>query len=78
MYNQTQFPYMQQMPYGNLKYETLNAVQPFVRYGLHEASFTSHDHAMTEVAAIAYLLGKGFDPQTAYKTVESWEKNEMF
>lgn len=66
------------MPYRDLKSETLNAVKPFVDYGLKEATFTSHSHAMTEVAAISYLLGKGYDPQTAYKMVESWEVNEMF
>lgn len=65
-------------PYGDLKSQTLRAVIPFVNYGLHEAAFTSYQHALTEVAAIAYLLGKGFDPQTAYKTVESWEVNETF
>jgi hypothetical protein len=66
------------MSFGDLKSETLKAVSPFVNYGLQEATFTSHHHALTEVAAIAYLLGKGFDPQTAYKTVESWEVNETF
>lgn len=64
--------------YRDLKSETLNAVKPFVEYGLKEAAYTSHSHALTEVAAIAYLLGKGYDPHTAYKMVESWEKNEMF
>ncbi|MDF2040168.1 hypothetical protein LIT38_11825 [Bacillus sp. CMF12] len=66
------------MPNRNLKNETLMNVKPFVNYGLTEAKFTSVSHAMTEVAAIAYLLGKGYDPQTAYKTVESWEVNESF
>jgi hypothetical protein len=65
-------------PHKNLKNEALNAVKPFVDYGLHEASYTSYSHALTEVAAIAYLLGKGYDPHTAYHTVESWEKNEKF
>lgn len=66
------------MPYRDLKSETLNVVTPFVEYGLKEATFTSYSHAMTEVAAIAYLIGKGYDPQTAYKMVESWEVNEQF
>lgn len=66
------------MSYRDLKSETLQAVKPFVDYGLKEAAFTSHAHAMTEVAAIAYLLGKGYNPQTAYKMVESWEVNEKF
>ncbi|MFJ8247194.1 hypothetical protein [Peribacillus asahii] len=66
------------MPYGDLKSETLQAIKPFVDYGLLEATSTSYSHALAEVAAIAYLLGKGYDPQTAYKTVESWEMNEKF
>jgi hypothetical protein len=65
-------------PYRDLKSETLAIVKPYVNYGLQEAKYTSITHAMTEVAAIAFLLGKGYDPQTAYKTVESWEMKEMF
>ncbi len=62
----------------DLKSETLMAIKPFVDYGLKEVALTSYKHALTEIAAMAYLLGKGFDQQTAYKTVESWEVNEMF
>jgi hypothetical protein len=65
-------------PYRNLKSETLTIIKPFVNYGLSEAKFTSVSHAMTEIAAMAYLIGKGYDPQIAYKTVESWEINEKF
>ncbi|MBP3041077.1 hypothetical protein J9303_16550 [Bacillaceae bacterium Marseille-Q3522] len=65
-------------PFYDLKGHTLMTVQPFVQYGLQEAAFTSYSHALTEVAAIAYLLGKGYDPQTAYHMVESWEINEHF
>lgn len=46
-----------------------------VKYGLHEAAFTSYHHALTEVAPIAYLFGKGFDPK---RLIESWEVNEKF
>jgi hypothetical protein len=66
------------MPYGHLKYHTLRTVMPFVHYGLQEAAFTSYSHALTEVAAISYLLGKGYDPHTARRIVESWEVNETF
>ncbi|RSK29296.1 hypothetical protein EJF36_07650 [Bacillus sp. HMF5848] len=62
--------------YPQLKQPTLQAVEPFVQYGLKEAKKTSLAHAMREVAAISFLLGQGMDPQTAYKTVESWELNE--
>lgn len=64
--------------YPQLKNETLQNIQPFVQYGLKEAIATSYQHALTEVAAMAYLIGKGMEPQTAYLTVESWEVNEMF
>jgi hypothetical protein len=68
----------QGIPYRDLKSETLMVIRPFVEHGLKEAVYTSYEHALTEIAAMAYLLGKGFDPQTAYKTVESWETNETF
>ncbi|OHX49156.1 hypothetical protein BBV17_13760 [Cytobacillus oceanisediminis] len=48
-----------------VKSETLRTVIPFLNYGLQEATMT-------------YLLGKGYDPQTAFKTVESWEVNKRF
>ncbi|MDQ0213995.1 hypothetical protein J2S13_000390 [Oikeobacillus pervagus] len=78
MYNQPYFYNPEYMLCRNLQSETLNAVYPFVNYGLQEATYTSFSHALTEVAAISFLLGKGYDPHTAHKMVESWEKNEMF
>jgi len=62
----------------HLKQETLMRVNPWIQYGLNEAQKTSIPHAMMEVAAIAYLMGKGYDPRTAHQIVESWEINEMF
>ena len=64
--------------YPDLKSQVLNIIAPFVKYGLEEAKDTSYAHALQEVAAMTYLIGKGMDPQTAYLTVESWEVNEMF
>ncbi|WP_378932342.1 hypothetical protein [Metabacillus herbersteinensis] len=64
--------------YPHLKPQILNMIDPFVKYGLKEAKATSYEHALQEVAAITYLIGKGMDPHTAYLTVESWEINEMF
>ncbi len=63
---------------NNLKQETLSQVQPWVQYGLKEAQKTSIPHAMMEIAAISYLMGKGYDPRTAHQIVESWEVGEMF
>ncbi|WP_374721047.1 hypothetical protein [Peribacillus tepidiphilus] len=81
-----QYPYSEimahqmpkQMLYPHFKNATLTAITPFVNYGLKEGKHTSFKHALEEVAAMSYLLGKGFDPQTAYLTVESWELNEYF
>ncbi|MFC7441076.1 hypothetical protein [Laceyella putida] len=64
--------------YPGLKAPTLGAVESFVQYGLREARYTSFEHALREVAAIAYLMGRGYDPQTAHQIVESWEVNERF
>ncbi|MCM3595820.1 hypothetical protein M4D55_08510 [Metabacillus idriensis] len=66
-------PVMQQ-----LKMSTLSAVQPFVQHGLKEAHFTSYQHALMEVAAMSYLLGKGYEYNAAYQLVEAWEVNESF
>jgi hypothetical protein len=64
--------------YPQLKDQTLNVIAPFIQYGLKEAKHTSFTHALQEVAAMAYLTGRGLDPQTAYAIVESWELNETF
>lgn len=66
-----------QNPY-QLKQNVLSSVEPFVQYGLKEAKATSYQHVLREVAAIAYLMGAGVDPNTAYRIVESWEINEYF
>ncbi|WP_017728280.1 hypothetical protein [Halalkalibacterium ligniniphilum] len=65
----------QQMQMKNM---VLRTVHPIAEYGLNEASFTSTAHAMTEVAAIAYLMGRGYDFTVARQLVESWEVNEQF
>lgn len=64
--------------YPHLKPQIFNIIDPFVKYGLKEAEDTSYKHALQEVAAMAYLMGRGVDPHTAYLIVESWEVNEMF
>jgi hypothetical protein len=70
--------FIKQPMHPHLKDQTLSIVRPFVNYGLEEGKATSYKHAMTEIAAMTYLIGKGMDPQTAYLTVESWEVNETF
>lgn len=77
-------PGHQQMPqqinpqFQALKAPVLQAIGPWVQYGMKEAQHTSVPHAMTEVAAITYLIGKGYDPKIAHYIVESWEKHEHF
>ncbi|RYM02818.1 hypothetical protein EWH99_10820 [Sporolactobacillus sp. THM7-7] len=77
-----QVPYLtHRNPYHNphhLKYRVLKTVDPIVRYGLKEAKFTSYPHALQQVAAITYLMGKGYNPWTARQIVESWEVDEAF
>lgn len=58
--------------------QVLGAIGPIVIYGLQEAGFTSLQHAMYQVAAISFLLGQGYDIQTAHMIVESWEIGEAF
>lgn len=55
-------PWYPDMGRGDLyprKGQTLRIVEPVVQYGLHEARYTSFEHAMREVAAITYLMGRG-------------------
>jgi hypothetical protein len=52
--------------------------RPLVEYGLKEAKRFGHKHAMMEVALIAYLIGRGYDEQTAHQKVEKLEINETF
>ncbi|MCK6256040.1 hypothetical protein LCY76_05405 [Fictibacillus sp. KIGAM418] len=61
-----------------MKLSTLTAVEWFVKRGLAEAPKTSYEHALREVAAMAYLYGKGYPQQAAYQMVESWELGEKF
>jgi hypothetical protein len=68
-------------PYSNPhpgKIQTLCTVEPVVQHGLWEARYTSVEHAMREVAAITYLMGRGYDHATAHQIVESWEVDERF
>jgi hypothetical protein len=61
-----------------LRHFVLASVAPVVQYGLYEMTYTSPRHAMFEVAAITYLMGRGYDFHTAHRIVESWEVDEAF
>ncbi|MBD0380127.1 hypothetical protein [Paenibacillus sedimenti] len=61
-----------------LRNYVLESIYPVVQYGLHEKKYTSVTHSMFEVAAITYLMGRGYDFHTAHRIVESWEVNESF
>lgn len=56
----------------------LRLLMPVVHYGLYEQPKTSFHHALYEVAAISYLMGRGCDFYTAHRIVESWEVGEAF
>jgi hypothetical protein len=74
----SQNPYYPTPPYQgtptpyNLAQETLTAIEPAFKHGLKELSITPLPHVLKEAAAISYLLGKGYDYNTAFQTVESW------
>jgi hypothetical protein len=59
-------------PYPRLRDETLTIVEPWVRHGLWEAQAISLEHALREVAAVSYLIGRGYYPAVAHQIVESW------
>jgi hypothetical protein len=52
--------------------QILTVLNPVVSHGLKEAQQLGYQHALTEAVAIGYLMGKGYDYNTAWKTVESW------
>lgn len=70
-----QYPRMNLTHY---KQKVLYEIEPIVKYGLKEAQHTSYRHALRETAAMAYLMGMGYDSSTARQIVESWEINESF
>lgn len=50
----------------------LHLISPVVSHGLREAQHLGYEHALREAVAIGYLMGRGHDYHTAWKTVESW------
>jgi hypothetical protein len=78
----SQSPSYQPSPYqgqstpiaGNLAQETLSAIDPAFKHGLKEISITPLPHAIKEAAAVSYLIGRGYDYNTAHNIVESWWK----
>ncbi len=39
---------------------------------MREAQSISLEHALREAAAVSYLIGRGYAPNTAHQMVESW------
>lgn len=60
------------MPSSHLGQQTLNVISPAINHGLREAQHLGYQHALTEAVAIGYLMGRGYDFNTAWRTVESW------
>lgn len=60
--------------------QVLSAVSPLVQYAIREqvVEGASLGHAIREVTAIAYLMGRGLSFQRARELVESWEVGEKF
>jgi hypothetical protein len=77
----TQVPFGQQDPnqylVDNYSQYFISQVQPIVENGINELVSSGLRQEMTQVALIAYLMGKGFPAQTAYQMVESWDLNQF-
>lgn len=60
--------------------QVLRLVEPVVRYAAYEQQVegASIRHTIREVAAIAYLMGRGLPFPQARRIVESWEIDEKF
>ncbi|MEH6945412.1 hypothetical protein [Bacillus sp. JJ722] len=71
-YHRPQQPSPHLTPHSNLGQQTLNIIHPAISHGLKEAQHLGFQHALTEAVAIGYLMGRGYDYHTAWKTVESW------
>lgn len=56
----------------SLQQQVLHSIDPAVSHGLREAQHLGYKHALTEAVAIGYLMGRGYDFDSAWKTVESW------
>ncbi|WP_176714154.1 hypothetical protein [Orenia metallireducens] len=63
---------------GVAPYDIVRDLNPLVDYAIEEGRTVGLRHAIMEVMLISYLMGMGFDYNTAYMTVESWEVNERF
>lgn len=77
------YPMMAGMPYGYMPpvaREVLRRIQPVVRYAVYEQQVEKAGlgHTIREVAAIAYLMGRGYPFAQARQIVESWEIDEKF
>ncbi|MDQ0273288.1 hypothetical protein [Cytobacillus purgationiresistens] len=57
---------------NSLKQQTLHTISPAIKHGLREAQQLGFQHALTEAVAIGYLMGKGYNYETAWQFVESW------
>lgn len=52
-------------------------LQPVVEYGISQTQTEGLDETMMGVAVVSYLLGKGYDYQTAQNVFANWERNKI-
>lgn len=57
--------------------QAIKEVMPAVQHSLRETPI-SLNHAVTEAALIAYMIGRGYSYRQAIWIVESWEQHEIF
>lgn len=71
-------PYNNNYPYGWLtpSPQEYQYARQWAKYFLYQRSSTNLEDTMTDLGAVCYLLGKGYDVQTAYETVADWKRYE--
>lgn len=57
---------------NSIEQHTLSIITPIVNHGLREAEHLGYQHALLEAVVIGYLLEKGYNYDSAWKTIESW------
>lgn len=53
----------------------IRQLKPVVDYGICQTNCEGLEKTMTSVAVVSYLLGKGYDYDTAQEVFANWERN---
>ncbi|MGM9987072.1 MAG: hypothetical protein ACI35O_07565 [Bacillaceae bacterium] len=74
MHNQYNDYYRSPQPSGyfNLGQQTFDVINPVITHAILEVQESGYQYALTEAVAMGYLMGKGYDYNTAWNIVKSW------